>query len=42
MVHNCMMYTERANMAAVLSGTSHVRIKQRHNYTTWVNIQSAL
>ena len=50
-----MVYTERAEMAADLSGTSHVRTKQRCNYTkdrkyifiifdytTWVDIQSAL
>ena len=35
MVHNCMMYTERANMAAVLSGTSHVRTKQHCKHTTF-------
>ena len=29
-------------MAAVSSCTSHVRTKQHCNYTTWVNIQSAL
>ena len=29
MVHDCMVYTERAEMAAVPRGTSHVTIKQR-------------
>ena len=29
MVHGCMVYTERAEMAAVSSGTSHVTTKQR-------------
>ena len=42
MVHVCMVYTERAETAAVSSGTSHVRTKQCCNYTTWVDIQSAL
>ena len=39
-VHGCMVYTERAEMAAVSSGTSHVTTKQQCSYTTWVNIQS--
>ena len=42
MAHGCMMYTERAEMAAVLRGTSHVTTKQRCKYTTSVDIQNAL
>ena len=38
-VYGCMVYTERAEMAAVSRGTSHVTIKQRFNYTTSVAIQ---
>ena len=34
-----MVYTERADMAAVSRGTSHVIIKQRCKYTTSVDIQ---
>ena len=34
-----MVYAERAEMAAVLRGTSHVTIKQRCKYTTSVDIQ---
>ena len=41
-VHGCMVYTERAEMATVSSGTSNVRTKQRCNYTTVVDIQSTL
>ena len=41
-MHGCMVYTERADMAAVLSGTSHVRTKQRCNYTTWEHNYSKL
>ena len=33
---------KRVEVAAVSSGTSNVRTKQRSNYTTSVNIQSAL
>ena len=32
MVHVCMMYTERAETAAVILGTSHVTAKQRFKY----------
>ena len=42
MTHGCMMYTERATVAAVSNGTSHVRTKQRCSRTTWVDIQRAL
>ena len=31
-----MVYTERAEMAAVSSGTSHVRTQHRCSHTTWV------
>ena len=34
-----MMYTERAEMAAVSRGTSYVTTKQRCKYTTSVDIQ---
>jgi len=37
-----MVCTERADMAAVSSGTSNVTTKQRRSDTTWVDIQSAL
>ena len=37
-----MVYTERAETAAVSRGTSHVTTKQRCKYTTWVDIQNAL
>ena len=33
MVYGCMVYTERAEIAAIGSGASHVRTKQRCNYT---------
>jgi len=36
MVHDCMMYTERAETAAVSSGTSHASAIK---YTTSVDIQ---
>ena len=39
MVHGCMVYTERAETAAVSRGTSHVSTKQRRKYTTSVHIQ---
>ena len=39
MVHGCMVYTERAEMTAVLRGTSHVTVKQRCKYTTAVDIK---
>ena len=42
MVHGCMVYTENVEKAAVSRGTSHVTMKQRCKYTTWVDIQSAL
>ena len=38
MVHGCMVDTERAEMAAVSHGTSHVTIKQHCKYTTLVDI----
>ena len=38
-VHGCMVYTERAEMAAVSHGTSHVTVKERCKYTTSVDIQ---
>ena len=34
-----MVYSERAEMAAVSCGTSHVTVKQRCNYTTSVDIK---
>ena len=37
MVHGCMVYTERANMAAVSRGTMYVRAVS--TYTTSVDIQ---
>ena len=37
-----MVYTERAETAAVSRGTSHVTTKQSCKYTTWVDIQNAL
>ena len=37
-----MVYTERAEMAAVSSATIHVRTKEYCSYTTWVDSQSAL
>jgi len=40
-VHGCMMYTERAETAAVLRGTSRVTAKQHCQYTTWVDIHNA-
>ena len=36
-----MVYTERAEAAAVSRGTSHVTTKQRCEYTTSVDIQNA-
>ena len=41
-VHVYMAYTERAEVAAVSSGASRVRTKQRCIYTTWVDDQSPL
>ena len=41
-VHGCMVYTERAEAAAVSRGTSHVTTKQRCKYTTSVEIHNAL
>ena len=40
MVHGCMVYTERAETAAVSRGTSHVTIKQRCKYTTSADVES--
>ena len=37
-----MVYTEYAEMAAVLHGTSHGTTKQRSKYTTSVDIQNVL
>ena len=34
-----MVYTERAETAAVSRGTSHITTKQRCAYTTYVDIQ---
>ena len=42
MVHGCMVYTERAETAAISRGTSHVTTKQCVKYTTSVDIQNAL
>ena len=43
MVHGCMVYTDRAETAAVSRVTSYVTTKQRcTEYTTWVHIQTAL
>ena len=41
MVHGCMV-CERAETAAVASGTSHVTTKQRCKHTTSVDIQNML
>ena len=41
-VHNYMLYTERAETTAVSRGTSHLTTKQCCTYTTSVNIQKAL
>ena len=40
MVHGCMVYTERAEMAAVSHGTSHVTTEKCCKYTTLVDIQN--
>ena len=37
-VHGCMVYTERAETAAVSRGTSHVTTKQRCKYITSMDI----
>ena len=42
MVHECMVSTERAEMAAVSRGTSHVTTKQRCKFTTSVDKENAL
>ena len=42
MVQGCMVHTECTVMTAVSSGASHVRTKQRYNYTACVDIQSVL
>ena len=42
MVHGCMVYTERAEMAAVSRGTSYVTTKQCCKYTTSVEIQNSI
>ena len=39
--YDAWLYIERAEMAAVSSGTSYVRTKQCCNYITWVDIQRA-
>ena len=41
-MHGCMVYTERAEMAAVSSGTNHARTKQCCKYAPWVDTQSPL
>ena len=42
MMHGCMVYTERAERAAVSRGTSHVTSKQRRcKYTTSAGIPNA-
>ena len=41
MVHGCMVYTVRAESAAVSRGSSRVTTKQRCKYTTSVAFQSA-
>ena len=41
MVHGCVVYTERAETAAVSRGTNHVTTKQRCTNTT-VDIQNEL
>ena len=35
-----MVYTERADTAAVLCGTSHVTTKQRSKYTTSMDTEN--
>ena len=42
MLHCSMVYTERAETAAVSRGTSHVTTKQHCKYTNSVDIQNAL
>ena len=39
MVHGCMVYTERAKMAAVSRGISYTTTKQPCKFTTSVDIQ---
>ena len=39
MVLGCMVYSERAETAAVSRGTSHLTTKQRCKYITSLNIQ---
>ena len=39
MVHGCMVYTERAETAAVSRDTSHVTTEQCCKYTTSADIQ---
>ena len=41
-MHDCTVYTERAETAAVSRGTSHVTTEQHCRYTTSVDIQNAL
>ena len=41
MVHGCMAYTERTEMAAVSRGTSYVTTKRCCKYTTSVYIQKS-
>ena len=42
MMHGCMAYTERSDMAAVSRDTSLVTSKQRCKYITSVDIQNVL
>ena len=42
MVHGCIVYTERAETAAVPRGTNHVTTKHRGKYTISVEFQNAL
>ena len=41
MVHGCMVYTEHAEMAAVLCGISHASAVTQSKYTALVDIQKA-
>ena len=39
MARGCVVYTERAETAAISRGTSHVTTKQRYKYITSLDIQ---
>ena len=41
-MHGCIVYTERAETAAVPRGTNHVTTKHRGKYTTSVEMQNDL